>query len=262
MGHNFFFAFTVVVGARHALAGGARRRGHRRDDLHPHGGRRAARAGDHGGSRVAQARDYRRDRPAHRPHRPRVGRHRRGRAGDARDARAARSPPVAARARHAGADGGADGAAGSRARCSSACWRDGRGARAGPGHGSQGIVAAAAVARADVLQARRRGRAARRGWSTSSSSSSSWRCSIRSARSSASPARIGLSEGRPAPARASGAAGRRDRHGGRRRVSARRRSRPTSRARPASRRAAGRDWRASSRRRCFSLRCSSIRWCG
>ena len=31
MGHNFFFAFTVVVAARHALAGRARRRGDRGD---------------------------------------------------------------------------------------------------------------------------------------------------------------------------------------------------------------------------------------
>ena len=54
-----------------------------------------------------------------------------------------------------------------------------------------GRLLGAAVAGADVLEARRPRRAAARRWRRSSRSSSSWRCSIRSGRSLASPGRPG-----------------------------------------------------------------------
>ena len=106
--------------ARHAVAGRARGRGHRRPHLHPHGGRRTARAGHHGASRVAEARDHGRDRSAHHAHRPRVGRRGRRFAGDARDARPSRIAAGAAHAGHARGDGGAAGARGPGRRRSSA----------------------------------------------------------------------------------------------------------------------------------------------
>ena len=112
MGHNFFFAYSVVIGMQVpwrvalgavAIAG---------LDLRAHGRHRAARAADHGDSRVAQARHRGRHRAADRDDRAAVGRPHRRVAGHARDAGRSAQPAGRGRARRPGADRRADGAAG------------------------------------------------------------------------------------------------------------------------------------------------------